>query len=118
MEQILHPDHSVTTLRELTEARRQQAALYLEFLRVPAMSAGLYELEAGAADPQTPHAEDELYYVVSGRGQIRIGAEESAEEFAVMPGSVIFVPARMTHQFHSIEAALTLLVIFAPAESN
>ena len=114
MEQTLGSNQYVTTLRALTEARRQQGELYREFLRVPALSAGLYELEAGAADPQTPHAEDELYYVVNGRGQIRIGAEE----FAVAPGSVIFVPAHMTRQFHSIEAALTILVIFAPAESN
>ena len=44
------------------------APLYREFLRVPDLSAGLYVLEAGATDPQSPHTEDELYYVVAGRG--------------------------------------------------
>ena len=42
--------------------------LYHEFLRVPDLSAGIYVLEAGATDPQSPHTEDELYYVVAGRG--------------------------------------------------
>ena len=41
--------------------------LYLEFLRVPALSMGLYALPAGSTDPQEPHQEDEVYYVVSGR---------------------------------------------------
>ncbi len=34
--------------------------LYHEFLRVPAMSGGLYVLPAGGADPQAPHGEDEV----------------------------------------------------------
>ena len=38
---------------ERLEARRENAnKSYLEFLRVPTMSAGLYTLEAGATDPQ------------------------------------------------------------------
>jgi mannose-6-phosphate isomerase-like protein (cupin superfamily) len=43
---------------------------YLEFLRIPAMSAGLYVLAAGEKDPQSPHREDEMYYVVRGRSQL------------------------------------------------
>jgi mannose-6-phosphate isomerase-like protein (cupin superfamily) len=30
-------------------------------------SAGIYRLMAGEADEQTPHHEDEIYYVLSGR---------------------------------------------------
>jgi mannose-6-phosphate isomerase-like protein (cupin superfamily) len=39
---------------------------YLEFLRVPSLSAGIYVLDTGATDPQTPHHDDEVYYVASG----------------------------------------------------
>ena len=60
---------------------------YLEFLRVPDLSVGLYRLAAGAIDPQLPHTEDEVYYVVSGRGRIRVADEDRA----VMPGSVVYV---------------------------
>ena len=59
---------------ELAGVQAAQAASgrrYHEFLRVPDLSAGLYVLEAGDADPQSPHTEDELYYVVSGRARIR-----------------------------------------------
>jgi mannose-6-phosphate isomerase-like protein (cupin superfamily) len=85
---------------------------YAEFLREPSMSAGIYRLEAGGVDLQQPHTEDELYYVISGRGHIRVGDEARA----VGPGSLIYVPALVEHRFFDIEAALTILVCFSPAE--
>lgn len=96
----------------LVRDARQSSNGYAEFLRVPVMSAGVYVLAAGATDPQTPHLEDEVYYVVRGRGKFRRGTEE----LSVNPGDILFVPARETHRFHSIEEELVLLVVFAPAE--
>jgi len=85
---------------------------YTEFLRVPAMSVGVYVLPAGSVDGQTPHGEDEVYYVVRGRARFARGKEE----MPVAPGDVLFVAARESHRFHSIEEELVLLVVFAPAE--
>lgn len=85
---------------------------YVEFLRVPAMSSGLYLLPAGAADPQQPHSEDEVYYVVRGRGQIRVEDEDQAVE----AGSFVYVSAHIPHRFHTITEDLAILVLFAPAE--
>jgi quercetin dioxygenase-like cupin family protein len=73
---------------------------------------GLYELAAGSRDPQQPHSEDEVYYVVNGKGMIRIGDEDQA----VQPGSIIFVAAHAVHYFHTINEDLSILVFFAPAE--
>jgi len=87
---------------------------YHEFLRVPALSAGLYVLGVGEIDPQRPHLEDEIYYVTSGRGMIRVGAEDRPVE----AGSVVYVPPRVAHRFHSITEELRLLVVFAPAETS
>ena len=77
------------------------------------MSLGLYSLPAGGVDRQKPHTEDEVYYILSGRGQIRVGNEDHA----VQPGSVVFVAASVEHRFHSITEGLNVLVFFAPAES-
>jgi mannose-6-phosphate isomerase-like protein (cupin superfamily) len=99
-------------LEQLLDERRRAERSYLEFLRVPALSAGLYVLPAGAADPQQPHTEDEVYYVVSGRGAILV-AGESRE---VTAGSVVYVKAGDEHRFHSIAEELVILVFFAPAE--
>ncbi|HEV8305597.1 MAG TPA: cupin domain-containing protein [Gemmatimonadales bacterium] len=87
---------------------------YLEFLRAPALSAGIYVLPAGGTDPQRPHREDEIYYVAAGRGVIRVGTEDRA----VGPGAVVYVPAGVAHRFHSITDELRVLVVFAPAEST
>jgi mannose-6-phosphate isomerase-like protein (cupin superfamily) len=87
---------------------------YLEFLRAPSLSVGLYVLPAGASDPQQPHTEDEVYHVVSGRGHIRVGVEDQA----VGAGTVVFVEAGADHRFHDIEEDLTVLVFFAPAEGS
>lgn len=85
---------------------------YLEFLKVPDLSLGVYVLPAGGTDPQSPHTEDEVYYVVSGRAKILV-AEEDRD---VQAGSIVYVAKNVTHRFHSIEEELTVLVFFAPAE--
>ena len=86
---------------------------YFELIRVPALSAGLYVLQPGEPDRQAPHREDELYYVVGGKGTIRVGTDDRP----VAPGTAIFVPAGVEHHFHSITAELRVLVVFAPAET-
>lgn len=100
-------------IAETEKQREQTGKRYLEFLRIPALSAGVYVLPAGGTDPQSPHKEDELYYVVRGRARMRAGAEDQE----VTTGSVIFVAAEVDHRFHSITEELVVLVFFAPAES-
>ena len=87
---------------------------YLEFLNVPDLSAGLYMLPAGGVDKQQPHTEDEVYYVVAGRGSIRVGDEDRE----VKSGTIVFVPAGVEHRFHSIAEELAVLVFFAPPEHS
>jgi quercetin dioxygenase-like cupin family protein len=98
---------------QLEQERAQTGKSYLEFLRVPAMSAGVYTLPAGGTDPQKPHKEDEMYYVVRGRARMRV----SLEDQAISPGSVIFVAAEVEHRFYDIAEELVVLVFFAPAET-
>lgn len=85
---------------------------YIEFLRVPDLSMGLYVLPAGGIDSQSPHTEDEVYYVVSGKAKIKVGEEDRV----VGAGSIVYVAKNVEHRFHSIEAELKILVFFAPAE--
>jgi mannose-6-phosphate isomerase-like protein (cupin superfamily) len=87
---------------------------YIEFLRVPALSSGLYFLPVDAVDTQQPHNEDEVYYVVHGRAQIRVADEDQVVE----AGTMVYVPAQVPHYFHAIVEDLAILVLFAPAEST
>src|SRR5262245_36894737 len=93
-------------IADLLRERERSDKLYHEFLKVPSMRLGVYVLPAGGTDPQQPHAEDEAYYVLSGRARFRAGAEDRA----VQTGSVIFVAKGVEHRFHTIEEELRLLV--------
>ena len=101
-------------LSRVIAQQRASGKPWLEFLRVPALSLGIYTLPAGARDPQQPHTEDEIYYVVSGRAKRRVGTEDRVAE----PGAILFVGAHVEHRFHAIEEDLTTLVVFAPAEDS
>ncbi len=101
------------SLPAINEQRAQSGKPYREFLRVPAMSAGLYVLSAGATDRQKPHREDEIYYVVRGRARFKAGSEDRE----VSAGSLIFVAAEVGHRFYDIAEDLEVLVFFAPAET-
>jgi mannose-6-phosphate isomerase-like protein (cupin superfamily) len=87
---------------------------WAEHLRVPDLSVGTYSIPAGGTDTQTPHTEDEIYVVTSGRAVI----ETPGGAAPVVPGSVIFVPAREEHRFTNVAEDLALLVIFGPAEES
>ena len=87
---------------------------YHEFFRAPRLSLGIYILPAGQPDPQLPHKEDEVYYVVSGSGIVQVEGEDRA----VAAGSMVYVGQDVQHQFHSITEDLTLLVFFAPARRS
>ena len=102
-----------TSVAEINRQRNESGKLYQEFLRIPGMSAGLYVLAPGATDPQHPHHEDEMYYVVRGRARFRAGDED----WEIAAGSVLFVAAEVEHRFYDIAEELAVLVFFAPAET-
>lgn len=101
-------------VNDLIMQQQTEERSYLEFIRQTSMSVGLYRLNAGDVDRQKPHAQDELYYIVQGRGVINVDGEDRS----VQPGSIVFVPARVEHFFHFITEDLITLVFFAPAETG
>ncbi len=105
---MAQPTWEVFEIAELLEQKRTISFPYLEFLRVPAMSAGIYKLAAGAKDLQGPHDEDELYFVIEGSARVRVDGEERR----VQRGSLLYVRATSEHSFVEIEEDLTLLVFF------
>ncbi len=83
---------------------------YVDFLASDRLSVGLAVWPAGSTDRQRPHEEDEVYYVISGRGAIRVDGEDRP----VQAGSLVFVAAHVEHRFHSIKDDLRVLVFWAP----
>jgi mannose-6-phosphate isomerase-like protein (cupin superfamily) len=60
------------------------------------------------ADYQTPHDQDELYFVLEGSGIIEI----EGKEFPFTPGSAIFVKAGQQHRFKGNLSGIKMWAVF------
>jgi mannose-6-phosphate isomerase-like protein (cupin superfamily) len=103
------PAAEVFHLDELRANRERSGKEYLPFFKAPSMRMGVYALAAGADDTQSPHEEDEVYYVVRWRAVLQV----DSKDYPVQAGSLVFVAAQMVHKFHSIQEPLETLVFFS-----
>lgn len=85
---------------------------YREFLRVRALSLGLFAVPTGHDDTQQPHLQDEVYVVLGGEAVLEVDAVRTP----VTAGSIAYVPARQAHRFVDISSDLRIVVLFAPPE--
>ena len=75
------------------------------------MSGGTMSVEVFApkgADLQQPHAQDELYFIHSGTGQIVI----NAHRFEATVGDAFFVAAGVAHKFENFSPDFVTWVVF------
>lgn len=98
--------------QQLMTDSEEASGPWLPFLRRSTLSMGVYRLEAGGRDGQSPHAQDEVYYIAQGKALLQV--EE--DEIPVKPGSVVYVKAGAAHRFHSIQEELVVLVFFSAAD--
>jgi mannose-6-phosphate isomerase-like protein (cupin superfamily) len=103
---------------ELSRERAAAGRRYLEFVRIPALSAGVYTLPAGSEDTQKPHSEDEMYHVLRGRARFCVMTPEGEQDCEIGPGDTLLVLAHAEHRFHNITEDLEVFVFFAPAETS
>lgn len=109
------PDWLHFDLDDVRAQRAEHGRPWQEFIRVPDLFAGLYEIPAGGEDLQSPHAADEVYYVVGGHAT----AVVEGERIEVGPGSVLYVAKDRDHRFVDIIEDLSILVFFAtPAQGD
>ena len=87
---------------------------YVDVLASEKLSVGLAIWPAGSTDRQRPHEEDEVYYVISGRGAIRVAGEDRR----VKAGSMVFVAAGVEHRYHDVEEEIRVLVFWAPPHTR
>ena len=97
-------------IQSLVESLEDDDDRFLEFFRSESMSLELYRLQAGAEDPQEPHTEDEVYYILRGTARIRIGDEVHP----IGAGDLVYVEREVDHAFEQIEEDILALVFFAP----
>lgn len=109
------PDWIHTTIDEVRADRAEHGRPWQEFIRVPDLYVGLYEIPSGGNDGQSPHAADEVYYILSGSATALV----EGEEIEVGAGSVLYVAKDKEHRFVDITDDLSILVFFAtPPEDD
>lgn len=79
---------------------------FVQGLRHGSMSVEFYA--PLGTDPQTPHSQDELYFIHSGTGVLMIAGE--AHSFA--PGTCFFVAAGVDHRFENFSPDFSTWVVF------
>lgn len=95
---------------EIEQTRRRLAAAgggYEIVHDSPGLEVGVYVLVAPEPDHQNKHADDELYVVLEGRGELTI----KGQTIALTEGQAAYVPAGTEHRFTGYEG-LSLLVVF------
>lgn len=81
---------------------------------MPDLFTGVYEIPAGGEDGQSPHASDEVYYVLEGRATAIV----EGDRIPVEAGSVLYVAKDREHRFVDITEDLSILVFFATPGSD
>ena len=98
-------------LAELIAKCEQRGSPYLEFLRVPQLSCGLYRLGTNARDTQSAHDEDEVYFVIKGRARMIIAgtstpmSSESAKRSSTQRSNTTSVRATLANAPRSVRSS-------------
>lgn len=103
------PDWLHFAIEDVRAERAEHGRPWQEFIRVPDLFTGLYEIPAHGEDGQAPHDADEVYYVISGQAT----AVVEGDRIEVGPGSVLYVAKEKEHRFVDITEDLSILVFFA-----
>lgn len=96
----------ITVQQALDSLRLHEGKTFLELFRHGATSVEIYQ--PVGHDPQQPHAQDEIYVIISGHGIFQDGEEK----YPFGPGDLIFIPAGKEHRFLEFSADFKTWVIF------
>ena len=90
------------------EKIKNSTSFFHTFINRDSLAVGLLVLEPGEEDTQTPHTSDEVYYVISGNGFLRI----KNKDYPVSQDKLFFVAKDVEHYFHSNSQELKVLYFF------
>ncbi len=78
------------------------------FINKSSLAAGVLVLKPGEEDTQVPHDSDEVYYIISGDGFLKI----KNKDYKVSKDKVFFVAKNVNHYFHGNKKELKVLYFF------
>jgi len=78
------------------------------FINKDSLAAGVLVLQPGEEDTQVPHDSDEVYYIISGDGFLKI----KDKDYKVSKDKLFFVAKDVEHYFHGNKNELKVLYFF------
>ena len=90
------------------EKIKHSNSFFHTFINRKSLAVGLLVLQSGEEDTQTPHTSDEIYYVISGNGFLKI----KNKDYSVSKDKLFFVAKDTKHYFHSNTQELKVLYFF------
>ncbi len=86
---------------------------YHTFINRDNLASGVLRLEPGEKDTQTPHDNDEIYYIVRGDGFLNM----AGKDYPLSEAKVYFVAKNIEHKFHGNKKELVVLYFFGGPDS-
>jgi len=83
------------------------------FINKSTLATGVLVLKPGEEDTQTPHDSDEVYFVISGNGFLKI----KDKDYKVTKDKLFFVAKDVKHYFHGNTKELKVLYFFGGPDS-
>jgi mannose-6-phosphate isomerase-like protein (cupin superfamily) len=96
----------ISVLEALEALRAHEGKTFVELFRQGSMSVEIYQ--PVGQDLQQPHAQDEIYVIISGQGIFQNGKEK----YPFQSGDFFFVPAEREHRFLEFSKDFKTWVIF------
>jgi len=95
------------------EKIKNDTSYFQTFINKDSLAAGVLVLKPGEEDTQTPHGSDEVYYIISGNGFLKI----KDKDYKVSKDKLFFVAKDVKHFFHGNTKKLKVLYFFGGPDS-
>ena len=83
------------------------------FINRDSLAAGVLVLQPGEQDTQEPHQSDEIYFIISGDGFLKI----KNKDYKISKDKLFFVAKNAEHCFHGNTKELKVLCFFGGADA-
>ena len=100
-------------LKDNLDKIKKDNSYFHTFINKDSLAAGILFLKPGEEDTQEPHENDEVYFVISGNGYLKI----KNKNYKVSKEKLFFVAKGVPHYFHSNTKELKVLYFFAGFDS-
>jgi mannose-6-phosphate isomerase-like protein (cupin superfamily) len=92
---------------------KKSGSYFHTFINKDSLAAGILMLKPGEEDTQEPHESDEVYFIISGNGFLKI----KNKDYEILKDKLFFVGKGVPHYFHSNTNELKVLYFFGGSDT-